>query len=129
MKSQQVFTVFGVKNMYERFEELLKKSGLKISDVARQTGISYSTFTDWKAGRYQPKVVKLQRIADFFGVSIEYLMTGETMPTMALTDEEQGLIWAFRKLNRTGKDMLLTQLRMIGREELYTKDTTAMAIS
>lgn len=115
--------------MYERFEELLKKSGLKISDVARQTGIPYSTFTDWKAGRYQPKVVKLQRIADFFGVSIEYLMTGETQPTMALTDEEQGLIWAFRKLNRTGKDMLLAQLRMIGKEEIYTKDTVATAIS
>jgi transcriptional regulator with XRE-family HTH domain len=63
--------------MYTIFEQLLIERGLKIADVQRGTGIPYSTFTDWKAGRYKPKHDKLQKIADFFGVSVEYLTTGQ----------------------------------------------------
>ena len=63
--------------MYEIFEKLLKERGLKIADVARDTGIPYSTFTDWKSARYTPKSDKRQKIADYFGVSLKYLDTGE----------------------------------------------------
>lgn len=61
--------------MYDKVAELMKKNGLRISDVARATGVPYSTFTDWKAGRYVPKYDKLQKIADFFGVSVDYLLS------------------------------------------------------
>ena len=47
-----------------------------MSDVSRETGVSYSTFTDWKTGRYTPKADKTQKIADYFGVPLEYLLTG-----------------------------------------------------
>ena len=63
--------------MYEIFAELLDQSGKKTIDVARATGIPSSTFTDWKKGRSTPKQDKLQKIADYFSVSIEYLMTGK----------------------------------------------------
>lgn len=33
-------------------------------------------FTSWKKGTYKPKLDKLQKIADYFGVSVEYLLTG-----------------------------------------------------
>lgn len=63
--------------MYEIFAKLLDESGKKAIDVSRATSIPSSTFTDWKKGRSTPKQDKLQKIADYFGVSIEYLMTGE----------------------------------------------------
>ena len=63
--------------MYEIFEQLMKKKGVSFSEIARQTGMRPSTLTDWRAGRYTPKQDKLQRIADYFGVSLEYLMTGK----------------------------------------------------
>lgn len=63
--------------MYERYATLRDKKGLKDSDVARETGITKSTFSDWKAGKYTPKNDKLLKIASFLGVSIDYLMTGE----------------------------------------------------
>lgn len=63
--------------MYSVFEDLMKRNGYSFSEVGRATGIAPSTFTDWRAGRYTPKHDKLQRIADFFGVSIEYLTTGK----------------------------------------------------
>ena len=55
----------------------MNEKKLKMSDVARGAGIPYSTLTDWKVGRYTPKLDKLQKIADFLGVSLEYLQTGK----------------------------------------------------
>lgn len=64
--------------MYAVFESLLKQKGVKAYDVCKATGISASVITDWKKGRYQLRADKLQKIADYFGVTIEYLMTGKT---------------------------------------------------
>ena len=58
--------------MYERFEALLKKYGMTPYRVARETGINTATLTSWKQGKYTPKIDKLKKIADFFGVPIDY---------------------------------------------------------
>ncbi len=69
--------VKGVQNMYEVFEQLLQKYGVTAYKVGKATGIASSTFTDWKNGRSIPKQDKLLKIANFFGVSSDYLMTGK----------------------------------------------------
>lgn len=63
--------------MYEIFEELLKRYDVTAYRVGKETGIPASTFSDWKKGKSKPKNDKLQKIADYFGVTIDYLMTGE----------------------------------------------------
>lgn len=63
--------------MYEIFAKLLKERGLKHADIVKATGVSSGTLTDWKMGRYVPKADKRQKIADYLGVSLEYLDTGK----------------------------------------------------
>ncbi len=63
--------------MYEIYQKLRDERGLKDSDVAREASVSKSTFSDWKVGRSKPGIKKLQKIADFFGVTVDYLMTGK----------------------------------------------------
>ena len=63
--------------MYEIYCKLRDSMGLKDADIVKATGITKSTFSDWKSGRSNPKNEKLQKIADFFNVSLDYLMTGE----------------------------------------------------
>lgn len=63
--------------MYEIYQKLLDEKGLKNADIARETGISNMTLSDWKKGKSTPKQDKLMKIADYFGVTVEYLMTGE----------------------------------------------------
>lgn len=63
--------------MYEIYCELRDARGMKDADVARETGITKSTFSDWKNGRSNPKDAKLQKIANLFGVSVEYIRTGK----------------------------------------------------
>lgn len=63
--------------MYEIYCKLRDKRGVRDADVSKATGISKSTFSDWKSGRSNPKNEKLKKIADYFGVTIKYLMTGK----------------------------------------------------
>ena len=60
--------------MYEIFEQLLLKNHVTAYKVAKETGIATSTLTDWKKGRSTPKQDKLQLLADYFGVTVGYLM-------------------------------------------------------
>lgn len=64
--------------MYDRYCRLRDEKGVKDATVARETGISRSTFTDWKNGRSQPKNDKLQKIADYFGVTVNYFASDRT---------------------------------------------------
>ena len=68
---------------YQYFEQLLKMDGSTVYRVSKETGISASTFTDWKNGRSVPKADKLKKIAEYFGVSLDYLLGGapELLPS------------------------------------------------
>jgi len=62
---------------YSVYEKLCKLNNVKTAEVARATGIHPQTFSDWKKGKYTPKQDKLQKIADYFKVSLNYLTDGE----------------------------------------------------
>lgn len=59
--------------MYDVLQKLLDERGITATDVARETGISRSSLTDWKKGRSTPKYEKRKKIADMFGVTVDYL--------------------------------------------------------
>ena len=62
---------------YNIFENLLKMNKTTVYRVSKATGIAAATFTDWKNGRSAPKLDKIKLIADYFDVSLEYMLTGE----------------------------------------------------
>lgn len=62
---------------YENFKTLCENADVTPGEVSRHTWVASSTLTMWKQGVYTPKVDKLKKIADYFGVSLNYLQTGE----------------------------------------------------
>lgn len=62
--------------MYSNYVRLRDERRLRDSDVAKGTGIGPFVFSDWKRGKSAPKVDKLQKIAAFFGVTLEELVNG-----------------------------------------------------
>ena len=63
--------------MYEVFEQLLQKYGVTSYKVSKETGVTQTSLSNWKSGRNTPSTKTLQKIADYFGVSVDYLMTGK----------------------------------------------------
>lgn len=63
--------------MYEVFEHLLQSYGISAYKFCKDTGISQSTISTWKKKNNLISGELAKKIADYFNVSIEYLMTGE----------------------------------------------------
>ncbi len=66
-----------MKPSYNKFSRLLEERGVIAADVARETKITPSTFSDWKNGNSVPKVEKLALLARYFGVAIEDFLEEE----------------------------------------------------
>lgn len=77
--------------MWEIFEKLCKERGVTPYRVCEETGIKTSAMSGWKAGKYKFKTEKLKLIADYFGVTVDYLLTGEE-PDGHYVDEESAEI-------------------------------------
>lgn len=60
--------------MYEKIEKLLKKHGITAYALSKATGISTAAMTDYKKGRSKPRVDTLKKIADYFGVTVDYFL-------------------------------------------------------
>lgn len=77
--------------MYEIFEQLLQKYGVTSYKVAKEAGVTQTALSNWKTGRSTPTVKTLQKIADYFGVTVDYLMTGkdEKPPEPQLTPRDK----------------------------------------
>lgn len=76
-----------MESTYEIYERLRNQRGLKDADVYKATGLSQVMFSEWKKGKANPKIDKLEKIADFFGVTVDYLRTGEVKEGYYLNHE------------------------------------------
>lgn len=62
-------------SLYERIELLCKEKNITVTELSRQTRISRASFSDLKMGRKNSFSSKtLQAIADYFGVTVDYLL-------------------------------------------------------
>ena len=81
---------------YETYAKIRDEKGLRDSDVCRGAGISSATMSEWKKGRYTPKIDKLSRIAAFLGVTMEHLQTGDVPEPYYLNNETAEIAqWIF----------------------------------
>lgn len=60
--------------MYEVFEMLCQQKGVTVAEVSRSTGISQSTLSNWKKRRNNLSAENAKKIADYFGVTVGFLM-------------------------------------------------------
>lgn len=66
--------------MYSIFQRLLNERGITPYRLAKDTGISPSTLSDWKNNKSVPKNDKMQKIADYLNVSVDYLLGKTDIP-------------------------------------------------
>ena len=57
-----------------RLKELREKAGYSQQGFADAIGVKQSTVGNWEAGAREPKFEIMERLADFFGVSVDYLL-------------------------------------------------------
>lgn len=64
--------------LYNRIENLCKKKNINVTIMCKETGASRGSLTDLKSGRKKKlSTDTLSKIAEYFGVSVDYLLNGE----------------------------------------------------
>ena len=61
----------------ERLRELRKDKKISQAALAKEVGVSPRVYQDYEYGKREAQMTTLVRMADFFGVSLDYL-TGRT---------------------------------------------------
>ena len=60
---------------YERIKTLCKEKGVTVTGTEKELGFARGSLC--KVNTNKPSMEKVQKLADYFGVSVQYLMTGE----------------------------------------------------
>lgn len=104
--------------MVERIRELCRRDGINLKRLEETVGIGNGIIARWS--KSVPSADKLFAVAQFFGVSMEYLLTGkETAPAHdgpELSEDEVTLLAAFRTLTAEQRRFVLRQLRAAAQE-------------
>lgn len=90
----------------ERITSLMKEKGITIAQISDKIDVSQSTFSTWGLRKKNPPVEYLIPICEYLGISMQYLLTGETHSENStcvfndVTPEEMELINLYRKVPR-----------------------------
>lgn len=73
---------------YDVYQNLCKDIGKSATGVALELNIARSTVSNWKKTGTTPQADILQKVADYFNVSVDYLLEKEeTSPAESAEDE------------------------------------------
>ncbi len=75
---------------YDKYANLCKEKGISPSKAAEEIGINKASVTNWKKRGYTPRAEILHRIADYFGVTVDYLLGKVDLPF--LSKDDKGLL-------------------------------------
>ena len=73
----------------EKLQELRKQKGLTQEELAEVLFVSRTAISKWESGRGYPNIDSLKAIAKFFGVTIDDLLSGDELLTIAEQDTKQ----------------------------------------
>ena len=87
-------------DFYDIFIKLCNEKGVKPSPMLESIGIQKTAATNWKKRRSKPTDANLQKIANYFNVSVEYLKGEQEQATKKpLSENEERLNKALKMID------------------------------
>ena len=100
---------------YDRFKALCDHRGISCNKAALEMGLSNATPTAWKKRGLTPKADTLEVIANYFGVSTDFLLGKEEKENspdeFSLTEGEKDLLKLFRLIPEDQQPVVLAMIR------------------
>ena len=89
----------------KRLKEIMSNHDKTQGDLVRDLNFRQATVSDWLNGKKYPRMDKIEKLAHYFGLSInELLLTSPLAPALSLTQQEEKLIKKYRQLDADGKE-------------------------
>lgn len=74
---------------HEKLQSLRKQAGLTQEELAQQLHVSRTAVSKWESGRGYPNIDSLKATAGFFGITVDALLSGEELLTLAQRDQSE----------------------------------------
>ncbi len=108
-------------DMYKRIDKLLSEHGISGAKMSADLGMSRSFMTELRKGRAKSiKIETAQKIADYFGVSVGYLLGTEDEKTPTgnggrdiLDEVDIAFYNGFKDLDEAEKEVLRDMVRVM----------------
>ena len=69
-----MYTNIDMETFVKRLKELRKENGLTLVQLAKATGISKSSISEWENGQSVPNAIAIITLTKFFDVTSDYLL-------------------------------------------------------
>lgn len=103
---------------HKRLTELRIKAALTQQELADKIKISRATYAQYEIGRRHPDYETLQRLADYFEVTIDYLMgrSNAMHSENELTELDKKVLEEFNKLSEEDKEYVAGLILRISKD-------------
>lgn len=98
-------------NFGTRLSNLIKERGISQKDFATAISVAASTAGNYIRGIREPDYSTLKRIANYFQVSVDFLLDSEIDSSQ--TESENELIHIYRMLDQDRQELLLDQAKLL----------------
>lgn len=100
------------RNFSETLKAIMQKHGKTQGDLVKDLNFRQATVSDWLNGKKYPRMDKIEKLANYFDISInELLLQSVTVPvpassSLSLTQQEETHIKKYRQLDADGKEVI-----------------------
>ena len=109
----------------QNLKNIMQKRNKTQSDLVKDLSFRQATVSDWLNGKKYPRMDKVEKLANYLGVSINELLMQSVpespVPALQLTDQEKLMIKKYRQLNADGKLVIDNQIDFM----LYKQEQSA----
>ena len=68
-----------------KIKELREQKNISMAQAAKELGFPYTTYVNYEKGEREPRSEALIKIAQYFGVSTDYILGRESAPAPTIT--------------------------------------------
>ena len=77
---------------HDRVNALCSENGISITKLALELGLSSSTPNNWRSMKGLPRAQTIKAVADYFGVSVDYLKDDDSAVNVETVQDNHGII-------------------------------------
>ena len=97
--------------------ELRKEKGVRQIDIANFLEVSKQCYSNYEKGLREPDFATLQKLSEYFGVSIDYILGNTDVRTVLpgetpLTDGEKALLDLFKRVPQEQQSLVLEMIKV-----------------
>ena len=88
----------------KNLKEIMNKHCKSQGDLVRDLNFRQATVSDWLNGKKYPRMDKIEKLANYFNISINDLLIQTSSPSLSLTQQEETHIKKYRQLDADGRE-------------------------